>query len=193
MSLRDMILDKYAPSGVQVVQWLQGRPSRDDVLNYLQYTVDELNDIKKFISETMGEFDKRTNQIFSAMRLQSHQIDTLVRLTTGGSSEARQKFYHELRRTMTFAEFVDSLTSKRGAHYGKTMREKVDMLRSWNKQDDVILCDFDLLQLQAYITDFPAEFSQAEIADLEKEFNFQMGTPSSNIIIGDEVHIEKLP
>ena len=193
MSLRDMILDKYAPSGVQVVQWLQGRPTRDEVLNYLQYTVDELNNIKKFISETMEKFDKKTVQTFSAMRLQSHQIDTLVRLTTGGSSEARQKFYHELRRTMTFAEFVDSLTSKRGAHYEKPMREKVEMLRSWNKQDDVILCDFDLLQLQAYITDFPAEFSKAEIADLEKEFNFQMGTPSSNIIIGDEVHIEKLP
>ena len=143
--------------------------------------------------ELMEKFDKKTVQTFSAMRLQSHQIDTLVRLTTGGSSEARQKFYHELRRTMTFAEFVDSLTSKRGAHYEKPMREKVEMLRSWNKQDDVILCDFDLLQLQAYITDFPAEFSKAEIADLEKEFNFQMGTPSSNIIIGDEVHIEKLP
>jgi len=192
MSLRETILDRFAPNSVAVIQWLNGKPTRDDVLNYLQFTVDQLEDIKKFLVDTMGEFDKKTNQIFAAMRLQSHQIDTLVRMTSDGSPEGRQKFYHELRRTMTFAEFIDGLISKRGVHYAKSMNEKLEMLRGWNKQEDVIKCDFDALQLQSYITDFPDHFTSEEIASLEKEFHFSVGKPTSNITIGDDVNVERI-
>ena len=193
MSLREALLDRFAPNSVAVVQWLNGKPTRDDVINYLQYTMEQLNDIKKFFVDTMTEFDKKSNQTHAAMRLQSHQIDTLIRVTSSGAtaSEGRQAFYRELRRTMTFAEFIDSLISKRGAHFDKPMKDKIEMIRGWNKQEDVIPCDFDALQLQAYIADFPEEFTPEEVAVLEQEFNFQMSKPTSNITIGDEVNVER--
>lgn len=192
MSLREALLDNFAPEGVTVVQWLNGKPTRDDVINYLQFTADQLNDIKKFLVDTLTEFDKKSQQTFAALRLQSHQIETIMRLTSGGSLEERQLFYKELRRTMSFAEFIDSLVSKRGAYYDKTMREKVEMIRDWNKHEENLPCNFDALQLQSYISDFPAEFSQEEIIALEQDFNFKRDTVTSNIIIGDDVNVERI-
>jgi hypothetical protein len=190
MSLREILLDRYAPQGVEVVQWLNGKASRDEVLRYLQTTVEQLEEIKQFLVTSITDFDKKTNQIFAAMRLQSHQIDTIIRLASDGSANGRQKFYTELRKTMAFAEFMDSLISKRGAYYEKTIKEKIEMLRGWNKQDDVIRCDFDALQLQKYMTENPGEFTEDEIVLLEQEFNFRMDRPTENIVIGDEVSVE---
>lgn len=188
MSLKDALIEKYAPENVNPVQWLNGKVTRGDVLDYLQTTVDQLEGIKTTLVTAMTDFDKKANQYFAAMRLHSHQIDTLVRM----SLPSRQEFFIELRKTMAFGEFMDSLISKKGAHYDKTMREKVEMLQGWNKQDGMLKCDFDALQLQQYITDFPAEFSKAEIEELQKEFNFTLGNTASNIIIGDNVNVERL-
>lgn len=188
MSLKESLIEKYAPENVNPVQWLNGKASRNDVLEFLQTTIDQLDDIKKHLIEAMTDFDKKANQYFAAMRLHSHQIDTLVRM----NGIDKQSFYAELRKTMAFGEFIDSLISKRGVHYAKTMREKTEMLRDWNKQEDMLKCDFDVLQLQQYIKDFPAEFSKAEIEELEKEFNFSTEKMASNLIIGDSLNVQTL-
>jgi hypothetical protein len=188
MSLKAALIEKYSPESVNPVQWLNGRATRHEVMDFLQTTVDQLDDIKKYLIEAMTDFDKKANQYFAAMRLHSHQIDTLVRM--GGIE--KQAFYAELRKTMAFGEFIDSLISKRGVHYNKTMREKVEMLQGWNKQEDMLKCDFDVLQLQQYISDFPADFSKAEIEELQQEFNFAVGNMQSSIIIGDNVNVEQL-
>ena len=189
MSLRDALLDRYAPSGVQVVHWLQGKPTRDEMVNYLQFTVDQLEEIKKFLVESMSDFDKKANQIFAALRLQSHQTDTLVRMIDGSSS-GRQAFYAELRKTISFAEFIESLTAKRGLYIDKPVKEKIEMIRNWNKQDDVLLCDFDVLKLQSYIVDFPNEFTPEEVEALKKEFNFHTESFVSTLDVKDSVNVE---
>lgn len=172
MGVRDVLVEKFLPANADINMWLGGKPTRGDVFAYVGVIQDQLTEMNDYLKQTLGNIGGRTNQIMAAMRLTNHQIDTLLRIASGGKHEDRQKFFVELRKTIAFADFIDSLMAKAGQHYEKTIREKLEMLRGWNNLPDVVRCDFDGLQLQRYIQENPTEFTVDEVVLLEKEFNF---------------------
>lgn len=172
MGVREVLIDKYMPSGVDSFQWITGKPTRGDVFEYVSLIQEQLTSMNEAIVSTMSQLGSKTNQIMAAMRLMNHQIDTLLRLESGGDYEKRQEFFAELRKTIAFADFLDSLMSNKGQFFNDPIRVKLEKLRGWNSLPDVVQCNFDGLQLQRYIQENPKEFTPEEIADLEKEFHF---------------------
>jgi hypothetical protein len=190
MGVQDVLVQKFLPSGVDINQWLGGKPSRADTFAYVGVIQEQLTEMNDFLKGTMGNVGGRTNQIMAAMRLMNHQIDTLLRIGSGGKHEDRQKYFGELRKTIAFAEFIDSLMANAGQHFNKTIREKLELLRGWNTLPDVVRCDFDGLQLQRYIQENPKEFTLDEIVLLEKEFNFEADkTILDQIEVGEELNV----
>lgn len=172
MGVREVLIDRFMPENVDQFQWITGKPTRGDVFSYVATIQEQLTEMNTAISQVLGQVGSKTNQIMAAMRLMNHQIDTLLRIASDGKHEDRQKFFAELRKTIAFADFLDSLMSNKGAHFNDSIREKIEKLRNWNSLPDVVRCDFDGLQLQKYIQENPNEFSADEVALLEKEFNF---------------------
>lgn len=172
MGVREVLIDKFMPSGVDSFQWITGKPTRGDVFEYVSIIQEQLTSMNEAIVSMMGQIGSKTNQIMAAMRLMNHQIDTLLRISSNGDNEERQKFFAELRKTIAFADFLDSLMSNKGQYFNDPIRVKLEKLRGWNSLPDVVQCNFDGLQLQRYIQENPAEFTDEEVAFLEKEFNF---------------------
>jgi hypothetical protein len=190
MGVQDVLIQKFLPTNADINMWLGGKPTRGDVFAYVGVIQEQLSEMNDFLKQTMGNIGGRTNQIMAAMRLTNHQIDTLLRVASGGKHEDRQKFFTELRKTIAFADFIDSLMAKSGQHYEKTIREKLEMLRGWNNLPDVVRCDFDGLQLQKYIQENPEEFTVDEVVLLEKEFNFVADKPIlDQIEVGEELNV----
>lgn len=190
MGVREVLIDKFMPSGVDMFQWITGKPTRGDVFSYVAVIQEQLTEMNTAISNVLGQTGSKTNQIMAAMRLMNHQIDTVVRTSSDATFEARQKFFAELRKTIAFADYVDSLMSTKGQFYNDTIREKLTKIRGWNSLPGVVYCDFDALQLQKFIQENPSEFTAEEVADLEKEFNFVADKPTLDVIeVGEDINV----
>ena len=190
MGVREVLIDKFMPSGVDSFQWITGKPTRSDVFEYVAIIQDQLTSMNEAIVSTMDQLGTKMNQMMAAMRLMNHQIDTLLRLSSNGNYEERQKFFDELRKTIAFADFLDSLMSTKGQFFNDPIRTKLEKLRGWNSLPDVVQCNFDGLQLQRYIQENPQEFTEEEISLLEKEFNFVAHKATLDVIeVGEEINV----
>lgn len=190
MGVREVLIDKFMPSGVDSFQWITGKPTRGDVFEYVAIIQEQLTAMNTAIVSTMEQLGGKTNQIMAAMRLMNHQIDTLLRLQSNGDYEERQKFFAELRKTIAFADFLDSLMSNKGQFFNDPIRTKLEKIRGWNSLPDVVQCNFDGLQLQRYIQENPNEFTAEEVAELEKEFNFVAYKPVLDTIeVGETINV----
>ena len=190
MGVREVLIDKFMPSGVDSFQWITGKPTRGDVFEYVAIIQEQLTSMNEAIVSTMGQLGSKTNQIMAAMRLMNHQIDTLLRLESGGDYEKRQEFFGELRKTIAFADFLDSLMSNKGQFFNDPIRTKLEKIRGWNSLPDVVQCNFDGLQLQRYIQENPTEFTPEEVAELEKEFHFVAEKAVLDTIeVGEDINV----
>jgi len=194
-ALKKHIITKYAPENVNIIKWLNGKATRDDVCNYLSEALTKLNEIQTEMMQGLQKIDnsvkslvahhtdaalkditQQQNQLFSSVRITSLQISTLLRVaaegTPGGVMNARKKFAEAVHKEMDMANFIDSLVHTKGNNYAKTIPEKIDLLLEWNSKAENVTIDFDPIGMQQYIVEHKDDITSEKIILLERTFNF---------------------
>lgn len=146
-------------------QWMEGKASRLFVLNEVGKIYPEL--------EMIGEELKRAavgfSQIFTLQKILGLQMETLVRLIDKAVPDFKNQFQEEYKKTIEFSQFLESFSSE-GANGAKPFREKLDMVRDWNKEKDIKITAMHF-GIAEYVVANYSEFTLEEVEALAEEFS----------------------
>lgn len=168
LSIKQEIISKLLPEGANLPVWLQGKATKEIVIEFLSVALEKLNEIGKEMNEGLAGLHKETKNIvemqskeplqeqqkdidmlkkqnvdlYKTLRIANLQVSALIRVAAGSMpgdvQTAREKFTKEVMREMDLANFVDSLAHTKGKDFSKTMPEKIDLILAWNASEDPI-------------------------------------------------------
>jgi hypothetical protein len=155
-------------------QWMAGKPTRYEVGELLkrdaQATQMAMNHEFAKIGNTFG-------QLIGMVRTQGLEMEALVVCIDRAVPGFREGYIKEFQKQSEFVMFLEGFT-KEGEHSDKPIREKLDMARAWNAQEDVVQIYGDKFLFKKFIEAHHTEFTPDELSALQTEFgvSFQVLT-----------------
>lgn len=205
--IKNEIITLFAPENGNVNLWLKGRATKNDVIEFLTYAVERVDQVKKELMDGLKKIDdgiktivderakepliniqadldvvkNQHKDIFTTLRMSGLQTSTLLRLAAEDGSHdryaARQKFSKEFMREVELANYVDSLAHTKGTNYEKTMAEKWDLVKTWNAIATNVPIDFDAIGLGAYLIQHPEEFDETTVSEMRYTLHIPIPGP----------------
>lgn len=157
----------------EAAQWLKGKATRE-----------ELKEVEKDLRSVQLVLNSQAqliNKVFHLTRINGLQLETLVRMFDIPNffqlrSSFRDEFDAELNKTFLMVSFLDNFSDK-GQYAGKPMKERIDIIRNWNKQPETLKIEGFHFGLPEYINEHRDEFTESELMGLEFEFKFKYKKP----------------
>lgn len=147
-------------------QWMAGKPSRQEVMSEVAANIAGLT---KTLNEQLQRIGGGMTQAFDMIRLLGQQNETMVRMMDIAVPGYRRMFTQELAKTGKMVEFLDTIMAP-GEHSQKPIRERIELVRGWNAQENVVKVMGEHWKLDEYIRENSTEFTEEEIEALNKEF-----------------------
>lgn len=152
-------------------QWLKGKVTREEVK--------ELEKDLRSVQLVLNSQAQLINKLFHLTRINGLQLETLVRMFNkphffqNESTSFRDEFDDELNRTFLMVSFLDNFSDK-GQYAAKPMKERIELIRDWNKQPDTLKIEGYHFGLPEYVNEHFNEFTTSELTGLEHEFKFKV-------------------
>lgn len=162
-------------------KWYEGKPTRMEVIN-------EVKRMSESITANMNvEFTKigsTFGQLIGMVRTQGLELEALVVSLDKAAPGFREGYVKEFKRQSEFVMFLEEF-SQHGAHAEKPIKEKLDMVRAWNAQEDAVQVYGDKFIFKKYIEAHSNEFTPEELVALESEFGVTFQYPPIQEVVSE--------
>ena len=185
--MSDLILPGNMPSfgsDREGAQWLNGKPTRAE----LQAEMTKVSGVmQSAINGELSKISQVVARMFSMIRTNGLQLETCVRMLDSAVPGFRDNFEKEFQKTIALVNFLDKVNPP-GEHSENPIRQRIDIVRGWNAQEDVLKVKGLHFGLDAYIHDHPSEFSEEEIKAFNEEFDMEVTKmPLPEVVTQDRV------
>lgn len=163
----------------EAAHWFNGKPTRSEVINEVKRMS---NVVQAAVNNEFAKVGNTLAQIVGMIRTQGLELEALVVSLDNAAPGFREGYIKEFQRQSEFVMFLEGF-SQDGPDSKKPIREKLDMVRSWNVRDDVVKVYGDKFIFKKYIEAHHTEFTPEELAALESEFGVSFYTiPTEEVV-----------
>jgi len=166
-----MIEQPNFQSDKEVAFWINGKASRKDVLE-VQTEVQKLQKVVEQLQHMVSMQNNMVGKVFSYTQLNGMQNETMVRMMDIAVPGYRENFQAQFAKTVELVTFVETINPK-GKDANKTMKEKIELVREWQKNPEHLTIRGFHFGLDEYLKTEQKEFTPEEVAALKDEFDIK--------------------
>lgn len=172
-------------SDQSAAQWFEGKATRRELAV-------QVTNISNRIDKEMQAVAKMTSNVYSMSRVNGLQLETIVRMLNKSVPDFKKVFQEEFTLTLQYVSFLDTI-NPRGEHSEKPMKEKIEIVRSWNAREDCVKVVGAHFGLDTYIIEHSDEFTPEEREQLKVEFDMNLPEiPPTTVEIQQETQNDKI-
>lgn len=150
-------------------KWLEGKPNRREIIA-------EIKRMREGVIEASNNEFMKIGQTLSKLvgmvRIKGIELESLVESLDKAAPGFREGYITEFNRQFDFVQFVEGFIEQ-GEHSEKPIREKIDIIRSWNAVETNVPIKGNKFIIRKQIEVSAAEFTPEELKALEEEFDTQ--------------------
>lgn len=150
-------------------KWLDGKPTRREIIAEIKRMREAV------IASTNNEFMKvgqTLSRLVGMVRIKGIELEAVVESLDKAAPGFREGYISEFNRQFDFVQFVEGFIED-GEHSGKPIKEKIDIIRSWNAVETNVPIKGKKFIIKKQIEVEAAQFTPEELKALEEEFDTQ--------------------